>query len=157
MTIYTIGHSNVAVEGFVDLLRLQLIQMLVDTRSQPHSRYAPQFNRKPLKTWLDYAGMPISISAISDVIDFRLRSTSRLAGSSMYPDIMYLLTTGFGIHCKHHLEFAPTAELLNQDDKTYDWPAYEARFNQVLADRRLESRDGCDGSTRSTAERILWL
>jgi uncharacterized protein (DUF488 family) len=76
MTIYTIGHSNVAVEGFVDLLRLQLIQMLVDTRSQPHSRYAPQFNRKPLKTWLDYAGMPISISAISEVIDFRLRSTS---------------------------------------------------------------------------------
>jgi hypothetical protein len=55
MTIYTIGHSNVAVEGFVDLLRLQLIQMLVDTRSQRHTRYAPQFNRKPLKTWLDYA------------------------------------------------------------------------------------------------------
>ena len=102
-------------------------------------------------------GLPLSISVISEVIDFRLCSTSRLAGSSMYPDIMYLLTTGFGIHCKHHLEFAPTAELLNQDDKTHDWPAYEARFNQVLADRRLESRDGCDGSTRSTAERILWL
>jgi uncharacterized protein (DUF488 family) len=37
MTIYTIGHSNIAVERFVDLLRLQLIQMLVDTRSQPYS------------------------------------------------------------------------------------------------------------------------
>jgi Domain of unknown function DUF488 len=57
MTIYTIGHSNIAVERFVDLLRLQLIQMLVDTRSQPYSRYAPQFHRKPLKTWLDYAGI----------------------------------------------------------------------------------------------------
>ncbi len=57
MTIYTIGHSNMALERFVDLLRLQLIQMLVDIRSQPSSRYAPQFNREPLKTSLDYAGI----------------------------------------------------------------------------------------------------
>ena len=57
MIIYTIGHSNIAVERFVDLLRLQLIEMLVDTRSQPYSRYAPQFNREPLKASLDYAGI----------------------------------------------------------------------------------------------------
>jgi uncharacterized protein (DUF488 family) len=57
MTIYTIGHSNMALERFVDLLRMQLIQMLVDIRSQPSSRYAPQFNREPLKTSLDYTGI----------------------------------------------------------------------------------------------------
>jgi len=57
MTVYTIGHSNIAIEQFVDLLRFKLIQMLVDTRSQPYSRYAPQFNREPLKTSLDYAGV----------------------------------------------------------------------------------------------------
>ena len=96
-------------------------------------------------------------AGVHEVINIRLRSTSPLAESSTDPDITYLLTTGFSIPCKHHLEFAPTAELLNQYHKTHDWTAHEARFNHVLADRRLESRDGCNGSTRSTARRILWF
>jgi hypothetical protein len=94
---------------------------------------------------------------LREVINTGLCRTSQLAGSSKDPDITYLLTTGLGIHGKYHLEFAPTAELLNQFHRTHDWPAYEARFNHVLTDRRLESRDGCHGSTRSTADRILWL
>jgi uncharacterized protein (DUF488 family) len=57
MTIYTIGHSNIAIERFIDLLRLHLVQVLVDTRSQPYSRYAPQFNRESLKTSLEQAGI----------------------------------------------------------------------------------------------------
>lgn len=57
MTIYTIGHSHTAIERFVDLLRLHPIQVLIDTRSQPYSRYAPQFNRKSLQTSLQQAGI----------------------------------------------------------------------------------------------------
>jgi uncharacterized protein (DUF488 family) len=57
MTIYTIGHSNVAIARFIDLLRLYSIQVLVDTRSQPYSRYAPQFNRESLKTSMEQAGI----------------------------------------------------------------------------------------------------
>jgi uncharacterized protein (DUF488 family) len=52
MTIYTIGHSNIAIERCIDLLRRYSIQVLVDTRSQPYSRYAPQFNRETLNTSL---------------------------------------------------------------------------------------------------------
>jgi uncharacterized protein (DUF488 family) len=55
MTIYTIGHSYIAIEHFIDLLRLHLIEVLIDTRSQPYSRYAPQFNRESLKTSLQQA------------------------------------------------------------------------------------------------------
>ena len=57
MTIYTIGHSNITSERFVDLLRLHLIQLLVDTRSQPYSRYAPQFNREALQTSIELVGI----------------------------------------------------------------------------------------------------
>jgi uncharacterized protein (DUF488 family) len=57
MTIYTIGHSHTAIERFIDLLQLHTIQVLVDTRSQPYSRYAPQFNRESLKTFLQRAGI----------------------------------------------------------------------------------------------------
>jgi uncharacterized protein (DUF488 family) len=57
MTIYTIGHSNIAIARFIDLLRSYTIQVLVDTRSQPYSRYAPQFNRESLKTAMEHAGI----------------------------------------------------------------------------------------------------
>lgn len=55
--IYSIGHSNLAVDEFVDALRQHLIDVLVDVRSQPYSRYSPQFNRASLETHLEAAGV----------------------------------------------------------------------------------------------------
>ncbi len=55
--IYTIGHSNHAMETFLDLLRGQHIQVLIDTRSSPFSRYAPQFNKDSLKQAVEEAGI----------------------------------------------------------------------------------------------------
>lgn len=55
--IYTIGHGNVPIEQFVDLLRQQRIEVLVDTRSRPYSRYAPQFNRESLRISLKQVGI----------------------------------------------------------------------------------------------------
>jgi uncharacterized protein (DUF488 family) len=46
--VYTIGHSNVAVEKLVQLLQKYRIEVLVDVRSVPYSRYASQFNRENL-------------------------------------------------------------------------------------------------------------
>lgn len=47
-TIYTIGHSNHTSEAFLALLQQHDITCLVDVRSQPYSRYNPQFNREAL-------------------------------------------------------------------------------------------------------------
>lgn len=55
--IFTIGHSNHTAEGFLQLLTDHAIQILVDVRSQPYSRYAPQFNRAALDTILDAASI----------------------------------------------------------------------------------------------------
>jgi uncharacterized protein (DUF488 family) len=57
MTIYTLGHSNTTIDRFLDLLRRHQIQVLVDTRSQPYSRYVPQFNRESLQASLEHAGV----------------------------------------------------------------------------------------------------
>lgn len=57
MIIYTIGHSNATMDHFLDLLRQHQIGVLVDTRTQPYSRYAAQFNRDPLKASLQQAGI----------------------------------------------------------------------------------------------------
>ena len=96
--------------------------------------YTIGFTRKTLQEFIER----LRAAGVREVMDIRLRNTSQLAGWSKYPDVAYLLTTGFGIHYEHHPEFAPTAELLDNFRKRRDWPAYEVRFNQLLADRQPE-------------------
>jgi uncharacterized protein (DUF488 family) len=56
-TIWTIGHSNHSWEAFQALLSGERIETIVDVRSYPYSRFAPQFNREPLADTLDRAGV----------------------------------------------------------------------------------------------------
>ncbi len=57
MRIYTLGHSNHSLEFFLSLLREFKIQLLVDVRSHPYSRFVPHFNREPLKGALERDGI----------------------------------------------------------------------------------------------------
>jgi uncharacterized protein (DUF488 family) len=51
-TIYTIGHSNLDLGLFLDLLRGHRIEILLDVRSAPYSRRLPHFNREALQAML---------------------------------------------------------------------------------------------------------
>jgi len=55
--VYTIGHSNGTAERLVGLLRQHEIAAVADVRSQPYSRFNPQFNREPFAATLKNAGM----------------------------------------------------------------------------------------------------
>jgi len=56
-TVFTIGHSSHPAEVFTALLTKHAMQVLVDVRSAPYSRYAPQFDRELLQRALDDAGI----------------------------------------------------------------------------------------------------
>lgn len=56
-TIYTIGHSNGTVERLLGLLRQHSITAVADVRSQPYSKFNPQFNREALASALKNAGL----------------------------------------------------------------------------------------------------
>ncbi len=51
-TVWTVGHSNHEFDHFVGLLTGEQIKFVVDVRSSPYSRFAPQFNRDALKEQL---------------------------------------------------------------------------------------------------------
>ena len=55
--IYTIGHSNHPIERLVALLQQHQIEALADVRSNPYSRFNPQFNREKLQASLAAAGI----------------------------------------------------------------------------------------------------
>jgi len=57
LTVWTIGHSTRTIEEFIDLLRQNSIETLVDVRHFPGSRRFPDFNRAALDQRLATAGI----------------------------------------------------------------------------------------------------
>ena len=52
VTLYTLGHSRHAIEGFIELARCHDVSLIVDGRGQPYSRFNPQYNRERLENAL---------------------------------------------------------------------------------------------------------
>jgi uncharacterized protein (DUF488 family) len=52
-TLFTVGHSDHDLTTFLSLLARHGITEIADVRSQPYSRFHPQFNREPLAEQLD--------------------------------------------------------------------------------------------------------
>ena len=55
--VYTLGHSNHAIERFVELLAANGVEVVADVRSQPYSRFHPQYRRDSLRAHLAAAGL----------------------------------------------------------------------------------------------------
>jgi uncharacterized protein (DUF488 family) len=55
--VYTVGHSTLALEEFLDLLRSNRIERVVDVRRYPGSRRFPHFSREALREALSGAGI----------------------------------------------------------------------------------------------------
>jgi uncharacterized protein (DUF488 family) len=54
--VYTVGHSNGTAEHLLALLERHGITAVADVRSQPYSRFSPQFNREALAGALKNSG-----------------------------------------------------------------------------------------------------
>ena len=56
-TLYTLGHSNHDGAAFLDLLRQQGVDVLVDVRAVPYSKRHPQFRKRALEAVCRAAGV----------------------------------------------------------------------------------------------------
>jgi len=57
VTVYTVGHSTHSMDRLIDILKSNEISEVVDVRSQPYSRFQPQFNRSDIEGPLRAAGI----------------------------------------------------------------------------------------------------
>jgi len=55
--VFTVGHSNLEIGKFVELLKQHGVQAIADVRSSPYSQYNPQFNREVLQQGLQGHGI----------------------------------------------------------------------------------------------------
>src|SRR5579862_664410 len=102
-SFYTIGHSSHSLERFVGLLRANEIEVLVDTRSYPYSKWVPHFGRESLKEAVEATG--IRYLYMGDVVGGRPKQKefydesgrlvyARVAGSAEFLDGIARLERG---------------------------------------------------------------
>lgn len=88
--IYTVGHSNIEFEKFLSLLNG--IEVLVDVRSAPFSKFVPQFNINNIKKELERVGIEyvfLEDEYIGNVLGGRPRDEECYEnGEVVYEDIM---------------------------------------------------------------------
>ena len=72
--LYTIGHGNRKQEDFLALLKDFAIEYLIDVRSQPYSKFNPQYNQNELKFFLE--SNAIKYIFMGDTIGGRPKDTS---------------------------------------------------------------------------------
>ena len=56
-SFFTIGHSNHEFPAWLALLRRHAVEVVVDTRSSPYSKYVPQFDKELMQRSLEPAGI----------------------------------------------------------------------------------------------------
>lgn len=78
VAVFTIGHSNLALEVFLDLVCSHQIEVVADVRSSPYCRYASQFHRESLQEAL--GGRGIDYVFLGDALG------GRPAGDEYYDD-----------------------------------------------------------------------
>ena len=73
-SIYSIGHGQKSTDEFISELRSFDIQYLIDVRSSPFSKWAPQYNRGTIEDFLKQNG--IIYLYMGDVIGGRPQNDS---------------------------------------------------------------------------------
>ncbi len=62
LKVFTIGHGNQLLSQLIEQLLFHHIQLVVDVRSTPYSRFASQFNRETLQQALRESGIKYSFA-----------------------------------------------------------------------------------------------
>jgi uncharacterized protein (DUF488 family) len=140
LSVWTIGHSTLAIEDFVHLLEGCEIRVLADVRSFPGSRRYPQFNKDNLQTSLaanriEYVHLPElggRRRARPDSINMSWRNESFRG----YAD--YMETTGFEIGISKLLNLAAHRRTAIMCAESLWWRCHRSLISDYLKVKGIE-------------------
>jgi uncharacterized protein (DUF488 family) len=93
------------------------------------------FTKKSAQQFFD----TLRMSGAKRVVDVRLNNVSQLAGFAKRDDLAFFIKEVCGMDYVHLQDLAPTQEMLDEYKKRKgDWKTYEARFLDLMRQRRIE-------------------
>lgn len=142
LTVYTIGHSNRALEEFIRLLRAHGIERLVDVRSLPRSRHNPQFNRETLPAALAKHGIVYEHRAGLGGLRRAQKDSPNQgwhnAGFRGYAD--YMQTSAFAAELQALVETASEARIAIMCAEALPWHCHRSLVADALLVRNVAVR-----------------
>jgi len=141
--VCTIGHSNRSIEEFIELLRKNEIECVLDIRTVPRSRHNPQFNRDALPGSLAAANIGYRhIAGLGGLRHARPDSPNqawRNASFRGYAD--YMQTPEFAENVDEVAELARTTRCVLMCAEAVPWRCHRSMVGDALLVRGVRVED----------------
>lgn len=99
--------------------------------------YTIGFTGKPAEKFFSL----LKDSGVKKIVDTRINNTSQLAGFAKGTDLSFFARVIGNISYEHHIEYAPTKELLSRyRDKKISWQEYEVEYLNLLDMRKVAKK-----------------
>jgi len=140
LSVWTIGHSTLAIEDFINLLVRCEIQVLADVRSFPSSRRYPQFNQDNLQSSLaanriEYVHLP-ELGGRRRVRPDSINMSWRNESFRGYAD--YMETRGFELGISKLLELAAQRRTAIMCAESLWWRCHRSLISDFLKVKGIE-------------------
>jgi len=143
MIIYTIGHSTRSIKEFIELLKINKVQLLIDVRSVPYSTYNPQYNKDKLQKSIERNKM--QYVHMSGLGGFRnpLRNSINMAWKNKrfrgYAD--YMQTKEFKNNLSHLIDLAKQYNVAIMCSEAVPWRCHRSLIADALTIRKIKVFD----------------
>jgi uncharacterized protein (DUF488 family) len=142
-TVWTIGHSTHPIEEFVQLLRSQAIEVVVDVRTIAKSRHNPQFAQVALQAALPGYGIRYerleSLGGLRHTTKGSVNGAWKNASFRGYAD--YMQTPGFAAGIDSLLALADRARCAIMCAEAVPWRCHRSLIGDALLVRGVEVVD----------------
>jgi uncharacterized protein (DUF488 family) len=99
--------------------------------------YTIGFTSKSAEQFFDL----LTNASVKKIVDTRINTVSQLSGFAKGTDLKFFAKKIGGFSYEHHIDFAPTKELLsNYRSKGMTWKEYESAYLNLLDDRKIAQK-----------------
>ncbi|MDA8384271.1 MAG: DUF488 domain-containing protein [Betaproteobacteria bacterium] len=135
--VLTIGHSTMAIEAFIDVLRAHGVNRLADVRTVPRSRHNPQFNRETLAAVLEAAGIGYEhMAGLGGLRHARADSPNQAWRNLSFRGFAdYMQTDAFAESLQHLIEVSRHARVALMCAEAVPWRCHRSLIADALLAR----------------------
>lgn len=158
LLVCTVGHSNRTLAEFLDLLRHNNIQHVLDVRTVPHSLHNPQFGQQLLQESLKaggihYTHLPI-LGGLRKTHADSPNGAWRNASFRGYAD--YMQTADFALGVQQVIELAKTEQCTLMCAEAVPWRCHRSLIGDALVVRGVKVEDIIGPRGRSVHKLTPW-
>ncbi|HEY2843748.1 MAG TPA: DUF488 domain-containing protein [Bryobacteraceae bacterium] len=150
MAIFTIGHSTLPIEKFLDMLRAHGIQLLADVRTIPKSRRNPQFAQEQLAASLQLCGIGYQhlpgLGGLRRARKDSMNAAWKNASFRGYAD--YMQTPEFGESLDTLIRLADDAPTVIMCAEAVPWRCHRSLIADALSARGVQVEHILSASSR---------